>query len=298
MNKGFLPRGGSRKVAGLSAFAAALLALGSAAYGQGYSTNFDNATTFPPGGSLSGNDGWDTNDPYNATDGKGQADYVGQLNGYTPANNLNDELAGLGGFQRNAATNLDISPDRGLVYLYHPINATGAPAVNFDVDLAITTSSSTFPNADTFGWTFQTATGNLFSVDFVPIKDSNGNAAEAVEYAVGTGALTNTGLQISPNTTSLYHLNVGVNVTGKSFGFTLTGSNTVSFNNISLANVASDFNVTDVAATWTLANAASAGSNELIFDNYAVTVPEPSTWAMLGVGVVLATVLVRRQRLA
>ena len=297
MNTGFLHSRVSRKVTGLSAFAAALLSLGSALHGQGYTTNFDDAATFPPGGSLSGQDGWDTNDPYNSTDGRGQSDYVGQLNGYTPANNPNDELAGLGGFQRSAAANLDISPDRGQVFLFHTFSVAGAPTVNFNVDMAITTSSSTFPNNDSFGWSFQSATGTLFSVDFVPVTNAAGAVtAEEVEYTVN-GAQTDAHLSITPNTTSLYHLSVGVNVTGKSFGFTLTGSNTGGVDNISLANVASDFNLTDVAATWNLANAASAGSNELIFDNYAVAVPEPSTWALLGAAGVATLGVLRCRRL-
>ena len=286
---------------GGAALVAAVLSFSPLAHGQGYSTTFDGYTT----GSLSGQNGWDTNDPYVGTDTTGapgseigQSDFVGIITGYSST--ATDDWAYLGGLDRSS-----VVPGHSTVYVYNNFAATpltGLSSYAFNVDMSVYPGGSPYTTLDQFAWTFGTAaTPNLFSVNFVP----NSNSVDAVRYSVNGGGLVTTGNGIVTN--SIYHLTVNVNVVAKTFSISVTptgGTALTLASNISLGTIDAS-TVTQVAATWTLANTAAdasggysgAGSNSLIFNNYSVgAVPEPSTWALVGIGGLLLLAVRRRVR--
>ena len=268
-----------------SMLAAALLTVGSVARGQGYSTNFDASQGYVGGATLSAQNGWTTND-------NNQPDYVGTVSNYSvPASDYVAYLGGLG-------LSNGIVPSASPVFLYRPFTLGATTAYAFDVDMAITRSGATYPTNDSFAWTFQNTAGtNLFSVDFVPTTTNDSNNARttlAVRYTVNGGTQTTTGNGLLSD--AYYHLTVSVNVLANQFSIALTptgGTALTLASNVSLgANLAGTLG--QVAATWN-DNVANPGGNALIFNNYAVTVPEPSTWMMMGLGLVGFAVALRRK---
>ncbi len=284
------------------AFVAASLAAGGSAFGQNYSTNFN--TGFTANASLSGQDNWDTNDAAaSPTSPVGQSDYVGPVTGYAGSSSTNYQGA-LGGLYHSSGE----LPGAPIVYLEHPYSPGAATsyALNTDFDIAFPATGTSGANysRDSFGFNFgsnfQTATPtNLFSLNFTPDLSGNGNSANQMLFGYTVnGATTTTNNAVLYN--GIYHLQLSVNVTARTAVATIAGANNYSLNILLTAiNPAA---VQEVAATWNLfdkttGNATSgysnAGSNALIFDNFSV--PEPSIWAMLGMGAAgLALVLCRR----
>ena len=293
-----------------------LLAMGSLAHGQGFYDSFDGDAPAgePPGGNveLAGTNGWVTNDPVSGTssDGaqKGGTDFVGNIVGYTPTPPGTDYWAGVGDAVAGAG---GAEPGNSTVYVGHNPNVTGAASYTVQTELGITG-----PEQDTFGYTFLAATTvgstitasvNLFSVDFVPggseIVDGHSVNILNVDYSVNGGALQATPDAIAYN--SIYHL--GLNVTNTpgapTLGIVIADGNGNIFNDGTYALAADALTVNNVAATWILSNTTpdasgaypGAGANAMYFNNFTVTVPEPSTWMMMGVGAVGLAVLMRRR---
>ncbi len=277
--------GSLSKLATGSILAAVLLTVGSVARGQGYSTNFDASQGYLSGNTLSAQNGWTTNDD-------NQPDYVGTISNYSvPASDYVAYLGGLG-------LSNNVVPSASPVFLYRPFTLGATSAYAFNVDMAITRSGATYPNNESFAWTFRnTAGANLFSVDFVPTTSDDANNLRttlAVRYTVNGGTQTTTGNGLLSD--AYYHLTISVNVTTNQFSIALTptgGTTLVLASNVSLgANNSATLG--QVAATWN-DNVANPGANTLIFNNYAVTVPEPSTWMMLSLGLVGVAVVFRRR---
>jgi hypothetical protein len=306
--KFFLPNARALSTATGGAFAALLVSFGSLAHGQGYTTTFDPSEGYQANYTLSDQLGWVTNDestgatiPGNANIGIGQSDFVGILGGYSASGS--DYWGLLGGGERPYAV-----PGTSPVYLDHPFNVAGSASYNFNVQFSISSSATPYPNNDSFAWSFGTASNpTLFSIDYAPTTVVIGGISttvDSVRYSVN-GVQTPTGEAITQNTS--FQLSVAVNVTGKSFGFSMTptvagASLPIVENGISLGTL-DPSTVTQVAATWILSNTAAdangglenGGSNSLLFNNYSVTVPEPSTWVMLGLGTVALLVMIRRK---
>lgn len=294
---------------GAAAFFAASLALTGAAFGQSYSTTFDEGT-YTARGSLSGQNGWDTNDAARASTAEdvGQSDYVGPITYQTGSNTgkFSGYQGALGGLYHGttAPTNTTASelPGSPIVYLFHAFSPGNASsyALNTDLDISYSATSAS-PTRDAFGFNFQTSgLGNLFSLNFTP------DASNASQMVIG---YTVNGVQTIPANASailynsVYHLQISVNVAAKSLTASFTGTNSFTLSNISLASI-NPAAVQQVATTWTLTNTSgvdanggytNAGSNAIIFDNFALTVPEPSTWAMFGLGATALVIFLRRR---
>ena len=296
------------------AFVAASLAAGGSAFGQNYSTNFN--TGFTPNAPLSTQDNWDTNDVYNSTTGVGQTDDVGPVTGYAGSSSTTpvNYQGAVGGLYHSSGE----LPGSTVVYLEHPYSPGTATSyalnTDFDISFPATGTSGASFTRDTFSFNFGSNFGStpagapttLFSLNFTPDRSGNGNSTNQMQvgYTVGTSTTT-TSNAILYN--GIYHLQLSVNVPARTAvatvtGTTVTGTTSTYTLNISLAGV-NPAAVQQVAATWTLFDTTgsathgytNAGSNALVFDNFSV--PEPSTWAMLGLGAAgLGFVLRRRVR--
>ena len=290
------------KAIGCSALVALSVGLVSQAHAQNgyYQTNFDGDTSNQ---TLSGQDGWTDSD-------SNQPDGVGIIGGYSAPSPAKDNIASVGGDFLNSGG----GPSGATAYLAHGFTS---PTVSYriDTDYFVTKSTSTYPNANSFGFTLQNATGlNLFSINLVPNGSTyNTETADAIRYttynALGTAdAQVSTGLGSVLG--SRYHLDISVNEATNSFIFTITletPTGTLSATpaytspSITLDTGVLASSVNSIAALYTVTPStdgvvpgSGAGSNALFFDNFSA-VPEPSTWAMMGLGVLGLVVSFRRK---
>ena len=318
--------------------AVAFCVAGTAAHAQtvtAYATGFDGtdttngntaATTYnsPPGtptDPLDGQNNWGSNDPTNfstppygtSTQLAGGSDFVGASGFYT------GQTAVLGGIYRTTSPTAgapDVVPSTasgGIVSLYHPVMiGAGASFIALNTDFAVTAPVN-FAARDTFSFSLQsTAFASLITINFQP-SISNPATMDEISYTIG-GTTTTTGQTITLN--GIYHLALTVTPNTNSFIVQTTqigGTNPTTFTfggslNGATINPAS---VGEFAALWNLQNktvtavsgteAASyqgAGDNTLVFDNLAITVPEPSTYVtiMLGLaGLIVPLRLVRKR---
>lgn len=281
----------SAKVSGFSALAALFMGLASA-HGQAtYVTSFDNLN---PNNTLSDQDGWTNTDP-------NQPDSVGILAGYSTSGT--DFVASEGGLFLASGGGPTVSPG----YLSHGFAPVGN--YSFNVDYAITGSATPFLSNNRFSFTFSNtalstplnAHGDIFSIDFVPqtaTATPGTNGVDAVRYTVynaatGMATQTTTGLGFSMN--QLMHLSLSVNTTANTLSFSVTGpiGAPITVADAPLTGTLGAL-VTSLSAEYIQAPGAAAGSNALIFNNLAA-VPEPSTYAMVGLGVLGLAARFRRK---
>lgn len=243
-----------------------------------FTPNFD---TYTPSFSLSGQQGWVTNDT-------NQKNYIGTVNGYSvPASSYWAELGGL----------LHSAPSTANVDLYRTFTLpdNGNAAV-FSVNFAISSSSTPFTTQDAFSWKFRTADGTpIVSVDFKQLDSTT----LKLYWTAYNGTQTSTTYGIGYN--SVYLLNATVAGLGTStpqFRVDLTDSDGISSTAINTSLSASTpTGIGQVAASWNLTSGTPAvfGSNSLLFHNYSV-IPEPATLAFLGLsGVSLIALRLRRK---
>ena len=302
------------KIAGQGTFLAALLGFGSLAHGQGYSTVFSPANGYSRNTTLSGQEGWDTNDPDNGLQAPtssvndsgseiGQTDEV--VNQNPPGTTSTDYYAANGGLLQG-----NYIPGQGTVQLFHAANVQGAASFTVNSDAFLTSSQVTgaFTAADTFGYSFLNASGvSLFGVNFVPLTTPTAlapnGATDSIFYTVnGVRSTVQSGV-LALN--GYFHISVAV-VGGATptLSFTVTESGAAVATVTGVALTAADATtVANVGTTWTLSNQTAdanggyegAGSNTLYFKNLAVVVPEPSTYAMLGLGALGLALRFRRK---
>lgn len=256
-----------------------LLSVSSAA---SYFSDFD---SIPGNASLSGADGWVTNDPYVPAGNFGQTDYVGIISGYSQT--LTDNWALLGG-----ATGF--TPGQSTVYLWRPVDLTGASGASFTVgSMAVISSALPRLSADTFGWTFRDSSDNtLFSLRFDPETDGPlGDLNIRMYNSSGTEFLAAGSGDWDIYYNSIYSLNVSVSSSGL-VDVSFTDANSITTQAITgAATGINPASISGVAATWVLDSPGPGvdgtpqtgfGSNSLVFDNYGL-VPEPSSTLLLGV---------------
>ena len=313
-----------KKIIPLLAFMAFTLVAGDTAHGQVlYGTTFDGTTTSPyndsnpytQGSDLVTQGGWTGNDDPSTQEGTSTT-YHGGLNSvvagsFGPGNpptasgnagNLDGEIIpadpNSGGF-----TNY---PGQTKVFVAHPFTLTQAALTNgyalntdFNVSAPLTTTV-----ASGYGFAFLNASNaNVVSVNFV--KDTTSSGQDDVEYQVGTGSLVNTGngaIKLGANT----HLTLSVNVAKNTFNIVIGGVSLFQ-NPVSLGAANSGASVTQAAALQFIAGTATAdgnggymgaGDDQINFDNFSITVPEPSTYLMMGLGLLGLVGLMKFRRLA
>lgn len=265
---------------------------------------------------LAGQNNWASNDsaagventsaPYQTNGG---TSYVGVVNASAFGGT---NAAALGGQFRNPGSTDNTAPDvvpssatGGLVNLFHPVSLTpAAPTVVVNVDFIVT--ASTLGGHDNFafslrtGGTATTLGSDLLSINFVlPTTPSQQATQDNIGYTTGAGVLRTTGSAITLN--AQYHLQVTL-TTGASPTFLAViagGGNSFNFGGALTADPA---NINQVSADWAVASGTitnggytGAGNNSLGFDNLTVAVPEPSTYAMMALGLAGLGVLLRRK---
>ena len=268
----------------LTATSALLLALTGA--NAQYTPNFND---FTGGSSLSGQDSWDTN---NAN----QPDYVGVIPSYSVSgSDYWAELGGLAGAPGQTQTQLWRN-----FTLTDPLSGDGNNAT-FSTKMSIASSQIPRTSRDSFQWVFaQAGDGNgtpgalLASINFTPgTRLISGNLTNVMDI----GYTDSSGTYDSISHNALYYdSQYNLVATLKGLGVGNTPHLEVSFTPVlgpdpMMTVINTNVSVTDqgtgiqsVAAAWDLTGTPSQyGFNSLIFQNYAVVVPEPSILALLGV---------------
>ena len=184
-------------------------------------------------------------------------------------------------------------PEIANIALNHAYSAS-AGGTSFDVDFRINPSTPSFPQRDSFGWSFKASgPGDLFRVAFEPGVPGQLQVLWYDNVNVGH-TLPPAGQDIFYGGAP-YHLNVGFTDAGADLNFTatITGSNAVSWSG-TLAG-AGGANLTSFAAVWNLNGPiVDAGDNFMTFDGLTI-VPEPSASLL---SVALATGLMLRRKRA
>ena len=241
----------------------------------------------------SGQNGWLTNDPdlasgATASDGNfiGGSNYVGTNGTFFT------------GYSANVGQQSGVDPGAATTYVYKPVSLTGATTTySFNTDFVVT--GSTNGTQDSFGFTLLNSAGTkLLSVNTGTVVSNvtvGGVADTAVDigYEIGNATTLTTTTKNGIILNGVYHLTITVNVQTDTFSAFYTGSGVTAgiATNLSLSGQITPTTVSELAATWTLTNQTKTGSayetlgnDNLLFDNYTVTIPEPSTCAMVGAG--------------
>ncbi len=269
------------KAVGCSTFAALLLGASSshAQVTTAYSTNFDNLDKTS---ALAGQDGWTDNDPM---DPNGVVVAAGYSNG-------SKDLLGFvgGGAILTDGISPSVSPSN-VTHGFTPTTSVYSFTTDFIVSSSVTVTAGTAPSQDAFAFTFKNAAGNnVYSVDFAPSTTSGVDALRYTTYNTlgASNGQTSTGMGITLD--SRYHLVVSANVVTESFSITVQPetplgalSGTAFTQNVTVPVGSVVGGIASFSATDIVSNLAAPGTNSLLFDNLSA-VPEPSTYAMLGLG--------------
>jgi hypothetical protein len=151
-----------------------------------------------------------------------------------------------------------------------------------------------FPNRDTFGFSFQGSSGNIFDLRFVP--DPGDSDLMNIFWGSGGSATTNSGWSLFDD--SLYSLQVDFAADGADLDFlvSLQGTNSFSFNGTLPGAGAAGWTSFDVV--WELAQPGDGGSNAIVLQGFT-GVPEPtSAMGSLLAGMMGVSVAARRRRRA
>ncbi len=316
----------SSKAVTASLFTLAALSLAGTASAQTYPVYSESFSSgYVANAQLDTQGGWLSNDSY--TGGQytygvtqsgdiGSSDFVGAVPNFS-VNNA-DYAGFLGGEAQGTVPG--VGATGGPVTLTHTLPTAGAQTVAFSTDFVVTSNSFYGPH-DSFAINLTGTAGRQIGINFV-VPTNNSTTADNVTYSTGAAGAQSAALGSIPLGTQRYKLTINVNVAGGTFGATLTPeSNTGTLNGsvISLVPNGTTYGTGDITGfgyAWTLAdqtsvapanNPTTAGTNALAhtdpgsggiyFDNIIVSIPEPSTYALLGLGAMGLVVAVRRSRL-
>ena len=300
----------------------------SAAYGQIslYGTNFDGSTTYPyndpapytdtsvSGQDLVGQGGWVGNDDPSVQEGGSQT-YHGGLNSVTTNGATNPVGSGLAGqlsgqqvIPAGNGTNYTVLPGQASVYVAHPVTLSTAAKsniVSLNTDFDVSTSSNSFTSG--YGFSLQNSSfANLLAIQFIrdpsTTNNPNGNTQDIVQYQIGSGTAvtspTNAAVLLNHN----YHLTIAVNMSNNTFSATLGGVLIIPSVSLGTTNATTTAEIAALQFENGTAigdgngGVTNGGQDTLTFDNIALTVPEPSTYAAMAVGALALVGAMRLRR--
>ena len=185
----------------------------------------------------------------------------------------------------------------------------------------------TSTNLDTFGWTLFNSLGNqLMSINLNPISGGSQYTLGATSFAADSDLSNQTLLKIDNSpiepivATNWYHLGFEVNGIGTAsqsvsvytysanghqgtpylIGTTMipgTDFSDPAFDGIGVATPYGGTNIAILSATWTI-SPTGYGDNTMYMQQFGVAsmVPEPKTWALLGISGLIMVVALRRRK--
>lgn len=277
------------------------------AFAQEWSTEFFNTnvgyvrgsgivSTLQPAGLI-----WQGNDLFNAGTGFGETDLIARANGYTPSPLANSSL-----IQGGLGVADSVLPGTNNVQVWKTFGSLGSSSVRFSAEWSIIGSvplDAPYTNSDTFAFDLRNAanTESLLKLQFTPGINILSNAYTL--QTIAAGAPTDTVVDLGYG--SLFQ--VEVDITGSSYDLSLTRIDpatravVATFSNLASGDLSTGTTATDFATfglDWVLTSGDNLdpGSNYIIVNEVSV-VPEPSTYALLGLAAVgLAFAAFRRRR--
>ncbi len=281
-----------------------------------YQSNTDR-TSAGPTAPLATQNGWTSNDSTGpighgtfSTENQinGGTDYVGQLAGNNGTAFFGNTQGGaIGGIYSPSAQTPYAVPSTasgGVVTLLHAVTVPAqTPVIVFNTDFAVLSGAGASTNTvgtDTFRFVLANTGGTpILSVNFIPSTVPSNQDSFTATSGGTTVASTNA---VSLN--AQYHLKATL-IGGATPTYTvLISGGTGPSQGFSGTLAASDLStITQVGASWDLATKTavnggytSASDNVLAFDQFSVSVPEPSTNAALAVGLLGLAGLMRSRR--
>ncbi|MGC1481829.1 MAG: PEP-CTERM sorting domain-containing protein [Chthoniobacterales bacterium] len=291
---------------------------------QGYSTTFSQGEGYTGvnsgdiGFPVSGQDGWVTNDPFNAMTDAGEANYVEFVAGtpdFTPgsfaAGNYSAILGGIHGADGFFPGRADSEISRS----FTPITPTVAqPSASLIVDFGILSSDLSFPEQDTFGFDLRNNVGaSLAKFTFNPNTGLSGADLD-FEWTLNGVIQTTSNTSLNGNNGIAYDAKYRLvaEITGSILDVSISALDATTNQVVSTASIiqggstsgsltTGDFNT--FATTWDLANTSTttpglfenAGYNAIVL-NAVTAVPEPSTVALAVVISLGGLAFARRKR--
>ena len=241
---------------------------------------------------------WQGNDPYNTTTLLGETDLIARVAGYTPSPLANSSL-----IQGGVGVGSGELPGRTDVRIWKTFTPSVSSIFFAEWSIIPSLEGAPYNLSDTFSFDLRTADNSqsLLALEFTPgiATQPNSYTLQSVASGFGTNSIADLAYQ------SLFQ--VTVSLTGSAWSLSLDQINSTnrtviaSYTNLASGSLASGTTAEDFAMiglNWDLAsgNNLEPGSNYILANDFTV-VPEPSTYALLGIAAVtLVVVLVRRRR--